>query len=175
MSDHGTNARYVTAGCRCERCTVAHRRYCKAWRRRAGVVNGDKPTPRPVRVPIDGVRDHLMALLASGWTWTAISREASISFSVIGRVFGRRAECVIPATASRILALEPLEPVTVDDVNIERLADGILDWTRATKDERIAAAALMDHRRVPRVEIESRTHLRLDVLATVWARDEEAS
>ena len=179
MTAHGTNARYVNDGCRCQPCTHAATISKKRYRMATGAGKDGHPIT-PIQLPVEPIRDHVNTLVTSGWRLVDIAHEIGRSQQAFhSLLWNTRAttgrKTIRRDIAAAILALEPLEPVTVDDVNVERLADGLTDWTRVTKDERIAAAALMDRRRVPRVEIARRTHLRWDVLATVWARDEEAS
>ena len=74
------------------------------------------------------------------------------------------------------LAVQPLEPVTVDDVVVDRFIDGGMSWTELTREERIEAARRMDRRGFSRAVIAERTHLRSATLYEAWeaAQDYEA-
>lgn len=151
MPDHGQRARYLR-GCRCEPCRDAHRRYCKTYALTARVnydrsgVRGQPLQPR--RIPSGPVVAHLNALLASGWTKAAIVREVTGGPNTGGHIYrllrGEQPR-VLRSTAARILALEPLAPVEVDEVVVERLVSGA-DWralsaTRAEREAAVRAAA----------------------------------
>lgn len=140
-------------GCRCPQCRRANATRVALWqhRTRYGAV--------PVRVPIGPVRDHVIRLRATGWTLREIASEADISFHTVKAVTANTVvkKYVTREVADRILAVEPLTPVTVDPVVVERLVAGA-DWRAigATRQERIEAAERMPSR----AEAERRLGLR---------------
>lgn len=142
MSAHGTRAAYLR-GCKCDDCRAAHTSYCKRYKHQAGVDTNrgaDHHAKRPIRLPVGDLAEHIAALYASGWTQAAIAREADVSHATLRRLT-RGQRRVHPSTAAALLALQPLTPVDVDPVVVERLVDGA-DWRAigATRAERIAAA-----------------------------------
>lgn len=136
MPDHGQRARYLR-GCRCQDCRRANARYLKAYRQRTSPERG-RPT-RPVRVAAAPVREHLAALLASGWCWRHVEAESGVNRGTLSRL-GRINQTVHRDVAARLLDLEPLAPVDLDPVVVDRLAHGA-DWRAlsATRAERLAA------------------------------------
>lgn len=140
--NHGRATTY-RRGCRCEDCTRAMMRDRKSHRLRTGTTDG--PTVNPVMIDAAPVAAHIRTLVASGWPWRHLAAEVGWSnhgrLSLIAQGKTRR---VYRTTAARILAVQPLEPITFDPVVVERLVDGA-DWRRigATRAERIAAAELM--------------------------------
>jgi len=157
---HGTLSTYRNHECRCEPCKRANTRYCKWYRltARVDVATGRPAAPRTVSA--DPVHAHLVALVASGWSLRDISRESAVAFgSVQGLHVGRLRRPRL-ATAARILALEPLRPVDVDPVVVERLTR-CEDWRGVprTDAERDAAIRAMDAAGMSRNEIAKRTHL----------------
>lgn len=138
---HGTRAGYLR-GCRCEDCADAHYRYTKAYKHRVKADPQSGVPARPVRVPSGPVREHIAALRASGWTLAMIEREAPTSKSQAAHLARGDYPSVRRDIAARILALEPLTPVDMDEVVVNRLVIGE-DWRRirANRAERLAAFA----------------------------------
>lgn len=148
MSDHGTRARYLR-GCRCEPCGDAHRRYTKAYKHRTKAHPLTGVPAIPTRVDVQPIRAHIDALLASGWTKAQIQREAGLTSSHVSHISLGHYPTTNRRIAARILALEPLRPVDVDPVVVERLLaspDVIWRTIGATRPERIAAAELLPSR-----------------------------
>lgn len=132
-------------GCRCLDCRRANATRVALWqhRTRYGTI--------PVRVPIGPVRDHVMRLRATGWTLNEIAHEAGISFHTVKAVTANTAvkKYVTREVADRVCAVQPLAPVDVDPVVVERLLaspDVIWRTIGATRSERIAAAELLPSR-----------------------------
>lgn len=152
---HGRATTY-RRGCRCDDCTRAMMRDRKYHRLRTSTTDG--PTVNPVMVDAAPVAAHIRALVASGWPWRHLAAECGWTnhgrLSLIAQGKTRR---VYRTTAARILAVEPLTPVVVDPVVVERLVAGA-DWRTigATRQERIEAAELMPSR----AEAERRLGLR---------------
>lgn len=149
MPDHGTRARYLR-GCTCDPCRNANRRYCKWYRlaTRAETRRGpgnSRPT-EPMREPAAPVVAHIAALAASGWRQADIAREAGIDSGYLSRLIGGQFRGVHRRNAAALLALEPLRPVDVDEVMVDRLTAGA-DWhdMPCTKAEREAAWLRIDH------------------------------
>ena len=141
--NHGTTTAYKQ-GCRCDDCRRAASRYRKMYRYRAGEEKRDGVLhyPRPQTVPIDRVVAHLAALTASGWRMTDIAAEAEVGRNYLWNIrAGKLIKRVRLDTEARILAVQPLEPVDLDPVVVDRLIAGA-DWRSigATRTERIAAA-----------------------------------
>ena len=90
---HGTRRMYDDHGCRCLPCAVANSRYYQQWK------NG------PTRVPVDQVVEHIGKLVAQGWTYAAIAREAGIGPSTPWHLRSGRQQSVNRATADKITAL----------------------------------------------------------------------
>ena len=139
MSPHGRIARY-NAGCRCDDCRKANRLRRQRW---------DLSTQwgaYPTFVDATPVRDHIAALKASGWTYADIGRELGRGPRGIHHIVarsGQRCPHVRRETAAAILALDPLEPVDLDPVVVERLCANPTAWRHglaATRAERVAAA-----------------------------------
>lgn len=164
--NHGA-ATAVRNGCACDLCRAYRTRAKKSWRLRTRTDANDKPT-RPTRVPIDPVRAHVDALVASGWRKRDIADELGITQQAFWNLlhFDRHGpkRWITAAYAARILAVEPLEPVTVDDVAVERFIAGGMTWRELTREERIEAARRMDARGISRNVIAERTRLRSETL-----------
>lgn len=164
--NHGTTTAYKQ-GCRCDDCRRAASRYRKMYRYRAGEEKRDGVLhyPRPQTAPIDRVVAHLAALTASGWRMTDIAAEAEVGRNYLWNIrAGKLIKRVRLDTEARILAVQPLEPVDVDDVAVDRfIADGG-DWHTLTRAERVEAARRMDAAGVSRARIQERTGLRSSVL-----------
>ena len=157
--NHGTSARYDN-GCRCTDCRQGNNRRVKLWNLRTG--HGT----RPIRVPIAPARDHVMRLRATGWTLREIADEAGVSFHTVKAITANTAakKYLTRDVATRVLAIDPLEPVAVDDVAVERFIAGGMDWRQLTREERIEAARRMDRRGISRNVIAERTRLRSETL-----------
>lgn len=155
---HGTYSAY-SAGCRCEECREAKRLHVKRWKHRTGYVERRGPT-HPALVPAARAARHIEALIASGWTQMAILRElgSGRSWYVRGILRGE-IEQIGREREAAILSLEPLVPVLVDEVLVDRFVDGNVPWDRLSRRERIEAARRMDRAGVSRKEIARRTHL----------------
>lgn len=135
----GSRARYLR-GCRCEPCRDAHRRYSKAYKHRTKADPNTGVPAAPMRLDATPVREHVRALLASGWTKAAIQREAGLATSHCSHLLSGQYRTVHRRVAARLLDLEPLRPVELDPVVVERLVAGG-DWRAlsATRAERLAA------------------------------------
>jgi hypothetical protein len=162
--NHGSNALYVNAGCRCDPCTHAATVAKKRYRMATGAGNDGIPQ-RPIRRPVEPVRDHVTVLVASGWRLVDIAREIGRSQQAFhSLLWNTRAasghKTIRRDIAAQILALEPFELVDVDDVLVERLIAGTADWRTLTQEERIEAARRMDRRGYARTDIAAVTHLR---------------
>lgn len=171
---HGTTTGYRNRGCKCDRCLAAHRRAVTDWRIRSRAhqtkVDKDKPVIRQT-VPAQPVVDHIAALRATGWTLEAIADESGVSSAAVARIARGERQRVRNATAAAVLAVQPLEPVTVDEVVVDRFIAGDGSWRDLTRDERIEAARRMDAAGVSRARIADRTGLRSETLyAEVYGR-----
>lgn len=180
MSAHGTVARYC-AGCRCKPCDRANYRRQKRYRMATGAGADGKPQ-RPLTVDAGPVRAHIAVLVASGWTRTQIAAEVGRTVfwlhAIVDRTRSKTGRKRIRRDiADALLAIQPLAPVTVDEVVIDRLirtpVDGYWRDLGANRDERIAAAELADRAGVPRAHIERRYSLRAGRDFAV--REEQAS
>lgn len=148
--NHGTTTTgYKTLGCRCEPCTRASVKASKLWRVRTGADRGDRPT-RPDLIDVTPVRAHVDRLVASGWTKREIAAEIGVTeFTLWSALYETRrpdgTKKIRRTRADAILALDPLEPVDVDQVVVDRLVAGA-DWRTigATRAERIQAALRVD-------------------------------
>jgi hypothetical protein len=140
---HGTRSRYK-AGCRCDDCRKANARAQKEYRHRARCYTSDGTPEIPQRVPAEPVVEHIEKLIASGWLKKDIATDAGTKASTISGIARRKWPKMARHIANAILALEPLEPVAVDPVVVERLVAG-KDWRaeNATHAERVAAARLL--------------------------------
>lgn len=171
--NHGTTTGYKQ-GCRCAPCKAAASRYRKMYRYRAGEEkrNGVLVYPRPQTVPLDRVCAHLDTLVASGWRITDIAAEAGCGRNYLWNLRGGKLiKRIRLDTEARILAVQPLVPVLVDDVVVERFIAGALSWRDLTREERIEAARRMDRRGISRTQIADRTGLRSETLyAEVYGR-----
>lgn len=164
--NHGTTTGYKQK-CRCDACKAAASRYRKMYRYRAGEEkrNGVLVYPRPQTVPLDRVCAHLDALVASGWRITDIAAEAGCGRNYLWNLRGGKLiKRIRLDTEARILAVQPLVPVLVDDVVVERFIAGNLSWRDLTREERIEAARRMDRRGISRTQIADRTGLRSETL-----------
>lgn len=139
MPEHATRARYLR-GCRCEPCRDAHRRYSKAYKHRVKADPSTGVPAAPMRLDATPVREHVRALLDSGWTKAAIQREAGLATSHCSHLLSGEYPTIHRRVAARLLDLEPLRPVEVDEVVVARLLDGAA-WRdlNATRAERLAA------------------------------------
>ena len=169
--NHGT-ATTARSGCACDACRAYRTKAKKLWRYRTRVDSADKAT-RPTYMPVEILRDHVDRLVASGWRKVDIAREAGYSQSGLWNLMhfdrhGQPKRYVYRDKAAPVLALQPLEPVDVDDVLVERFIQGRADWQQLTATERKAAAVLMDRRGVSRAEIERMTHLNTKALYGAW-------
>lgn len=150
---HGTLTGYTNRGCRCDPCTTAQRRYVTMYRLRTKSDHDGRPS-LPVLVDAAPVAAHVATLLASGHTRSGIADECGVSRAAVIRIAAGHRTTIKRTTAARILAVEPIpapDPSLVDEVLVERLADGA-DWRAigATKAERLAAADLLVARGVSR-------------------------
>lgn len=139
---HGTPTAYKNHGCRCEPCTAAACRYAKRWRYATRTSSG--AAVQPLRVPAGPVADHVRACLDSGWGYRELAREAGVDSSRISRLLRGLHRGIHRDVAARFLAIEPLAPVDLDEVVVDRLIhaypDSIWKTIGATRRERIAAA-----------------------------------
>ena len=163
---HGTYSGYRNHGCRCDACDLNYRRSQKRYRIVAGRDSRGNVL-RAISVDADRVRDHIDALRDSGYpSLAAVAREAGVSRFAVERIAAGARRSVQRRVALAILALEPLQPVDLDPVVVDRLVAGA-DWRTigATRAERIAAAERLDRTgAASRVAIERRLGLR-------WGRD----
>lgn len=165
--NHGTLTSYKNNGCRCDDCRRAAVRNVKRWRLRTKADLKTGVPAIPDLVDITAARNHYWALRASGHTVGDIALEIGLTTAHLSWLMGpaNTRPRIRRETAARILALDPLEPVDVDTVVVDRLVAGA-DWRAigATRAERIAAAELLDRRGTPRNDIERR-------LGLSWGRD----
>ncbi len=152
---HGKRTTYRKQGCRCDACKRGHARYIKQYRYRVDYQGSRSGPPRnPMRVDADPIREHLHALLASGWTRSQIQTEAQLTSSAhLTKILRHGQPRIHRDIADRILALDPLEPVTYDEAVVTRLVDGypVIDWRNiggraATREERAEALRRLDCR-----------------------------
>ncbi len=150
---HGKRTTYRKQGCRCEPCTLANTRASKVYKHLTGAGRDGKPQ-HPTTVPGHVVRAHMDALYESGWITREIAAETGLSVNRVTEIRrGYKASRLMLRTASRILALDPLEPVTYDEAVVARLVDGwpVADWRdvggrAATREERAEVLRRLDHR-----------------------------
>lgn len=174
MPPHGTRARYLR-GCTCDPCRNANRRYCKWYRlaTRAETRRGprnSRPT-EPMREPAAPVVAHIAALAASGWRQADIARETGIDSGYLSRLIGGQFRGVHRRNAAALLALEPLRPVDVDPVVVDRLVAGVTTWRNATKQERTEAARRMNAAGMPRSVIAARVAFNSRTLYQIYAEE----
>ena len=95
----------------------------------------------PIHVNAAPMQAHIDLLIASGYTAAMLCAELSMSNARLWNVRYRHPK-MTRRTASRILALEPLTAVPLDDVVVDRLVMGA-DYKviNATPEERSAAYA----------------------------------
>lgn len=162
--NHGT-ATARRAGCKCDICRAYATKCKKLWRHRTKPVrtNGGEVPTIPSRVPIEPIRAHVAALMASGWLQRDIAYEIGASPSSLANTLHRR-KATTRDRAARIMSLRPLEPVDCDDVLVDRFIAGEAQWTQLTREERIEAARRMDRRGWSRADIARLTHLRSETL-----------
>lgn len=97
---HGTRARYVGGGCRCEPCRKANREYAAARARaRAQGDTGELIDAAPVRA-------HLAALAEQGVGRRAVAAACDVALSTLRSVGQGRKLRVRASTARRILAVD---------------------------------------------------------------------
>jgi hypothetical protein len=96
---------------------------------------------RRLAVSAEPIRAHLADLLENGWTVRAITAELGLHRETVPKIIQGARSTVRSATAAALLSLEPLDPVDLDPVVVDRLVAGA-DWRTlgATRAERIAAA-----------------------------------
>lgn len=147
---HGTTTTgYRTHGCRCPDCTAASVRATKQWRHRTGADTRTGVPEIPDLVDIAPVREHYQQLRATGWTVADVASEVGVTVAHLSWAMGsgNTRPRIRRERAAAILALEPLAPVDVDPVVVERLVatpvDGYWRTIGATRPERIAAAELL--------------------------------
>lgn len=156
--EHGTRDTYTFHACRCDECRRAQMRAVKAYR--IATRADDRGRPR-VHLTVDAApaREHVAELRASGWTLAEIARELGVGPDAIWQNINPTKKRIRRERAAALLALQPLTPVDVDPVVVERLVaspDVIWRSIGATRQERIEAAE-----RIPnRSEAERRLGLR---------------
>lgn len=192
---HGKPATYA-AGCRCDACRRAAIRRQKLYRMQTG-HDGRNPPPRPILVDRAPVVEHYDALKASGWRVHDIAEEVGVSAAHLSwTMTNTRHTKIRRDLADAVLAVEPLTPVDVDPVVVDRLVAAyparVWDTLGATRAERLAAAARLDALgRGVRVHLDGRgygdqqtdvpSRRRIDVALSLRAgrdyatRDQEAS
>lgn len=90
---HGTRAKYNREKCRCQPCIQANTDYQRRWR-----LNP------PSLVEVAAPREHVTALLASGWTYKALAETTGYSYQTFQDVM-RRSKHVREETAEDILSV----------------------------------------------------------------------
>lgn len=146
---HGTPNSYKNGGCRCDPCRKAASRAHKEWRLRTQVGSGrgnQRPT-RPTMVDSTVTREHFDKLIASGWSQRTIAE--ALGYKSRGKFSAiHKSKRVYRKTEAEILSLSPLEPVAVDEVTVNRLAESGVHWKDipCTKEERLAAFAIVKER-----------------------------
>ena len=142
---HGNSTGYLTHGCRCPE--------CKRWRNHHGnTYRSDVARNGPRMYPAQEVRDHVAALVASGWTQAQIARDLGHTsawlWSILNNGHHTRdgvKRWVRRDIAAAILAVPPLlGDDAPDPVVVDRLLAGA-SWRAigANRAERIAAAEQM--------------------------------
>ncbi|MFF9197302.1 helix-turn-helix domain-containing protein [Streptomyces sp. NPDC014779] len=103
---HGTQYRYrgerngAWPGCRCDKCTAAHNRACKA--RRLGSYRGT-----PARHPGEPVLAHIKTLHEAGMSYDLIARRAGVSHNTIQALVRGVTKTCRRSRALKILAVQP--------------------------------------------------------------------
>jgi DNA-binding CsgD family transcriptional regulator len=138
VREHGTRAKYVVDGCRCDECREASRVYGQEWR------NDIKPR----LVSGDPAREHVKELMAAGMGYKRIAELAGVSASAVSSLLwgkpGRPPTPRIkPSTAEAVLSVT---------ANLDSLADG----TRVPAGPTHAAIAKLTAAGVPRARIAER-------------------
>ncbi len=159
LPDHGRATRYRDHGCRCEDCTRAATRQLKAYRVATRADHKGRPTV-PMRVPIGPIRDHIAALLASGWTRRTLAAEVGVSHDHMHWIITGPSRSMHRTRAAVILAVPPL-PVddAPDAVAVDRLLAGSLDWREASRADRLEAGRIAMRREGGYAFCESVLHL----------------
>lgn len=130
---HGTTTAYTTHACRCDDCRRANMRAKKSWRIRTRALNGDIARD-PINVPVERARQHVAALIASGWTRSQIARETGRSiqalYNLLDRPRGTGPKTIRRDIEAELLAIQPLPDLDdyIDPVLVDRLAWGLVDW-----------------------------------------------
>jgi hypothetical protein len=93
--EHGTRARYVIEGCRCEPCTEANREYARSVKRRVA----------PATVSAARARKHIAELRAAGVGKRAIHNASGLSMSAIMKIAGGKVTKIKPQTEQAILGV----------------------------------------------------------------------
>ena len=106
---HGTYSGYNHYRCRCQPCLDAGHAYTKRlrWRHEHGIYTGHprKTTP-PRKVPAVGTIRRLQALVATGWSQSAIAARAGVTFQAINYLIRKDVEASIyRSTADQVTAL----------------------------------------------------------------------
>jgi hypothetical protein len=145
--NHGLATTYRDKGCRCDDCRRAATRQLKHYRVATRADSRGRPTI-PMRVPIDGIRRHIDALLASGYTCRGIAWEVGITTDHLYWIRRGPSKSIHRERARQILAIAPLpDPAdVVDPVVVERLCADPTAWRHglpATRAERLAAAHIL--------------------------------
>lgn len=170
---HGPDWTYWRARhCRCDDCRRLVTRHQKLYRIRTRADRQGNPTI-PLRVDRQPILDHVARLRASGWTVKQLAEEVGVTMANLSWMVSpsNPTKRMDRQRAARILAVAPLEPVTVDDVVVDRFIDGGMSWRELTREERIEAARRMDAAGVSRAQIAEATHLRSETLyAEVYGR-----
>ena len=106
---HGTYSGYNYYRCRCHPCLDAGHAYQKRlrWAHEHGIYAGHPRKNAPARkVPAAGTARRLQALVAVGWTQSAIAARAGVTFQAINYLIGKDPQGTVrQTTAQKITAL----------------------------------------------------------------------
>lgn len=126
MREHGTRAKYVSDGCRCDDCRAANAAYQAERARRVA----------PTLVGADTVRRHIRDLRAAGVGTRAIAHRSGVPRTVLQKIESGRTRRVRKETQDRLLAVMPADrapgarvPAGPVQANVETLLDR--GWTKA--------------------------------------------
>lgn len=159
---HGTLTAYKNRGCRCDDCRRAAVRNVKQWRSRTQADLKSGVPAIPDLIDITPARAHYWRLRDSGWTVADIAGEVGLSSAHLSWLMGpaNTRPRMLRSRASAILDLEPLTPVDIDPVVVDRLIEAD-DWRGIprTAAERDAAIRALDACGMSRNEIARRSHV----------------